>query len=979
MKKRILTFLVVLSLLLNVPAFAINDDPAKLNAYDVIKTLGMKNKVYEADALITRAQFSELIYYLANMDDTDATAEWNDDYFVDEEDELGLKTDIDTEYIFNDVKVDNEYYNAINQLYKRGYVSGDTDTQFRPDDAIKYEEGVAILINIAGYKDIANESAGYPNGYIKTAAGLGMLNDLNMNLGHQMTAKDAAELIYNSFDVEVAYKLETMTDNENYVSTEEITVLDEIFGLYRIKGVVTENELTSYYAKSTIGENRIKIGSEIFDLAEDYQDAWRLIGRNVEGFYREGEYDEKVIEYLAAYKSDKSETFYSEDGLRLENGKIYYNTNKNEREKNFDIGTPIIYNGISVSSYEPKVIDEGSVTIIENNLGETVIVVWDYKTAFVSNVNYEERKIYSAYEIGETFDLDSSYYKSIVYNSNGEQVTFNDIVPSSVITYAMNSAGCFVAHISENKITGKIESTRFNANEMTIDGKTYTISEEFMNATNKPAMDIGNEMTVYLDVSGRIAWMSTGADAEAENGWSHAIFATSYSDRLGPAYIEIFSTDGEFVTYPMKNKVSFNDKDGNSTRINTESEQILLTQGEYIRIHVNADGLVDKIEQPLLKASDASDNRSHRIVKDRVTQKWDKYSASFNGSIFANSSTIVFKIPSSGSTNIEEDWDVGKASFTHWSKNYEIDAFTTVKDSPVAEILIQNEAKVDKTWTDPNTRKLSVVTSIGEALVDGEVLRQVDCVTSAGVSVTYYGEYVKTDASGNTCTVFDVARIIGDDENTAVVGIGDIIRCDSVNVKKPDYMTVVQLIYDADAANPHNTDGRMGYLAGKDELCYVNVSAVDVTNDIFNRYSVTKSLKGGNPFTFNNYAEELETGHAYRPDANDRYTLGYVYSKSGDLYKITTQDICQMPYSESGIPSTLLYDETNEHIGVYIQDYHKLFSSALCVTGSGDSFTCKKATAGDIRPYSVYGNDCSRVLVFQFAGQPWEMIILNEE
>ena len=192
-------------------------------------------------------------------------------------------------------------------------------------------------------------------------------------------------------------------------------------------------------------------------------------------------------------------------------------------------------------------------------------------------------------------------------------------------------------------------------------------------------------------------------------------------------------------------------------------------------------------------------------------------------------------------------------------------------------------------------------------------------------------------------------------------------------------MTIVHLIYDASAPNPYNPEGRSGYFPERKEKYFISNTVVDYENDILNIDSGSiPSLMGGNPFGVSGNTEQ-SSGYEYKLPNAQRYMLGYVYSKTNELFKVTTQDITQMTYSESGLPAIREDDETGNYTGVYIQDYHKIFNRTLCVTYSGKNITCKSGSLDDIKSYQVYGNDCSRVLTYQYAGEPWELIIINQE
>lgn len=77
-----------------------------------------------------------------------------------------------------------------------GIISGDYGSaEF--DDAVTYEQAVTMVVRCAGLNVDAIEAGGYPNGYLKTAHEMGLLNGISSSIGAGVNRSQIAILVYN--------------------------------------------------------------------------------------------------------------------------------------------------------------------------------------------------------------------------------------------------------------------------------------------------------------------------------------------------------------------------------------------------------------------------------------------------------------------------------------------------------------------------------------------------------------------------------------------------------------------------------------------------------------------------------------------------------------------------------------------------------------------------------------------------------------
>ena len=263
--------------------------------------------------------------------------------------------------------VDSEHYarNSINKLYEAGYVSGDGGTYFRPDDDIKYNEALKIMVSILGYDTLANQKGGYPEGYIYVAASTGITKGISSD-GEYINRGNAVRLLINTFDenpVETDFSKGTLALK---IRTDK-TMLSEQAEIYYVKDYVNAN---SEYAINGQKANpgHLYIGKEEMIAPAQYDE---YVGYQVECWYHENDNDEKEILYLR------------KSGLRVEYTKIdakdinkiegytckYYNENQAEKQVKFSGETVFIYNGRQCMYFDDSLFDftNGWVEFLDND------------------------------------------------------------------------------------------------------------------------------------------------------------------------------------------------------------------------------------------------------------------------------------------------------------------------------------------------------------------------------------------------------------------------------------------------------------------------------------------------------------------------------------------------------------------------------------------------------------------------------------
>ena len=76
--------------------------------------------------------------------------------------------------VFTDVPADAWEAPYVYDLVGRGILSGYGDGTFGPDDTVKYEQAVTMIMRTLGYDPFAANNGGYPTGYLAAAQRYGV-------------------------------------------------------------------------------------------------------------------------------------------------------------------------------------------------------------------------------------------------------------------------------------------------------------------------------------------------------------------------------------------------------------------------------------------------------------------------------------------------------------------------------------------------------------------------------------------------------------------------------------------------------------------------------------------------------------------------------------------------------------------------------------------------------------------------------------
>ncbi len=103
----------------------------------------------------------------------------------------------------------------INKAKKMGIINGDENGNFNPENNVTNEEVAKMLVNVLGYKEMAESNGGYPAGYLVVASQTGLLQNLSLVIGKDAKRGDVAVMFAQALDIPLMAHIDWGTAGED--------------------------------------------------------------------------------------------------------------------------------------------------------------------------------------------------------------------------------------------------------------------------------------------------------------------------------------------------------------------------------------------------------------------------------------------------------------------------------------------------------------------------------------------------------------------------------------------------------------------------------------------------------------------------------------------------------------------------------------------------------------------------------------------
>ncbi len=551
MMKKILSLILVFALLASCMTIVYGDDTyesyeaevfepstALQNRKKVLTALDILPEEIDYTAPVTRMDFACMVYDMMKCINIEKA-----------EDEVG----------FTDINYSDSRGKKIHSVSKYGYFKGISETEFGWNETVTVYQGLVVMIRVLGYENMVNLQGGEPMDYRNAAVKFGLIGEIGVD-SKEMTYLDVIPLLYNTLFAERYIIHRIVGDGMLIEEKAGDSILTGVHHASFIRGIMTDNGITSLDGHSEARENAIRIGN-ITIKTNGNADCRRYLGMTVDCLYRV-EDSENVL--ICLYDSDNYNNviLVESDDLLLEGGSLYY-INERDRKKQINISgsTDVIYNGSVYSTYtiEDLKVSEGYLNLIDNNNdGELdVIIAVENDTYNVASASDYTKKIRDRFRTSKELDLNDVKY--VIYEGNNE-IELSDIDINDVLSVQMSKDGTYCTiYVSKKTFNGRI--SELDGTDIYIDGVEYEQTEYFKELLDDGLCNpikMGNTYTFALDVNGKIAAVLSTAGDEIY-GFMVSLGLDNHFWSLNNTKIKIFTEAGQMVTYNFANKVKFND------------------------------------------------------------------------------------------------------------------------------------------------------------------------------------------------------------------------------------------------------------------------------------------------------------------------------------------------------------------------------------------------------------------------------------
>ena len=515
--KRIISILITISLLASLVllpshAFALTEEDCAVVLMRELEIMqGDENGDMMLDKKVSRAEFAKIA--IAASPNKDSVA-------------VGLK-----QSPFRDVPYTQWYAPYVKAAVTAGYVVGYLDATYRPENTVKYEEAVTVMLRVLGYDDSTFTDA-FPYGQISKAQGLDLLDNVNASIGDELDRRQVMMLAYNAIKASIPAS-PTQDPVFNMSKTENVDV------------IATGNE------DDSLGADKVYTSAGTFDKGAFFIDS--LAGMTGTIYLRNGN------ELVA---------FLPDEGKPMNGYKSYFV---------YSVLPDASIVGYRNGGFEEMDIPDGAA--VYNNQSRTTYaaVKGALSTGDTLNVKYTDNGsvdyiVYDTNNLTGPVKVTSDNWTAQV-GASGTSKVFRGGVESTVSAVSTNDIVYYsepldVVFAYTDKVTGvyeKASPTKDSPESVTISGNTYDIEgiDAFNELSSNGSFRYGDTVTILLGRTGGVAGvMGTGtASVSTTSGTSSGstagyVIAAGKKDYTNPDntvyssyYATIVTPDGSTREY----------------------------------------------------------------------------------------------------------------------------------------------------------------------------------------------------------------------------------------------------------------------------------------------------------------------------------------------------------------------------------------------------------------------------------------------
>lgn len=634
---KVLALVIVLAMAFSTVAFAgysdVAEDASYAEAVEVMSALGLlagyEDGTFGPDKTITRAEFAAVVVRALGME-ASAQGAYG---------ETG----------FSDVAADAWYAGYVMIASQQGIVNGYPDGTFRPENPVKFEEAVKMIMCTLNYqKKFEKVENAYPTAYIAEAHTTGITLGANLSIGSEASRAIVARLVYNALTVGKMRQTAFGTEDQWAVPTNAYTLLSENLSVARIEGSISSvkfdgsqkltYKITAVAPQYDSGVDRAyyyypntplaKKGDEI---TMKYADGVNLIKHYATIAYVDVTDSANPVVLAVVEKPGANETLtitstQAKDGVYTDNTSItYYKTSSETDSQATTVklsGTSATYaNGDDIYTNLDTATTAATtfaanysagaypvVTLIDNdanNAGYEVIVAEAYYAGVVEEIN--ERSYRISFEVAEglaaksniTLNPVSDEYAYNLYDETGAKIAFEDIKVGDVLnvfTSKDENTTNYEVYVNTTKVEGSISEQK-DAEHFVIDGTEYYSYVDLLS---------GDSGIFYVDKYNKILKFELSEDSNRNFGVLYAVYQDSSNPLETEPKAVIYTADGQFAEYAFAKNVNINTNtqgvaykqvtlDAIKASYSNNAYSVLPAGQEIVMYTVNGAGLISEL------------------------------------------------------------------------------------------------------------------------------------------------------------------------------------------------------------------------------------------------------------------------------------------------------------------------------------------------------------------------------------------------
>lgn len=663
MLKRIVSFILILGICQGVVAFAAEDEQvqvaateAELNAAALLAAFEIivpqSAAVANPDKTVTRAEMATLAIRtmgLAKASDSEqqiVTTTEEVDLFAEAERKLQGGTteeEVVEEKLFTDMSTNHWAYEDVSKATGLGIFSGYPDGSFAPDAPMLFEEGVKVLVSLAGYDILAKKYGGYPTGYLKVANDKKILKGVSESVDGMLTTGDCYIMLYNLLHTD-ALTVRGIGKGVHYESDESRTFMKEYLDISEHFGIVEAVPGATVATGVTAKEGFAFIGGERYEVGST--NVKEFLGKAVTFYARETENGPHKLVYIKEDK-DCTSLVITADKLgsvkgtqSADNAEVEYVEGEKNKTLKISKNANYLYNNKlqAAMSDERLMIDNGSLVFIDNDEDEIfdLVLVYDYMSYVVDSISVRDNVVTVIDKLGKKTVTLSTHNAKVL--RDGVEIEFQEVLQGEVLEVPRHMSGdeeaSFEFIVATGIVTGALKE--ISDDSVVIDEKTYLISP-FADMSN---FRIGSGGDFHLDILGRVVSLQNVVDIGYEYGYMiQSAVETGIDDRV---FFKMADKKGTFKAFELDKNVRVN----GAKKTTDELENIFATR-QLIQYKTNDDGKISDIKTAQFNDDKKFDldNFSRDYISNGVA--YNNHLHRYGESYTAVQGTTVFIIPSS--------------------------------------------------------------------------------------------------------------------------------------------------------------------------------------------------------------------------------------------------------------------------------------------------------------------------------------------